>query len=401
MVENRSRRRFALPHVALIVETSTAYGRAILSGISQYVREYGPWTVYIEQRSLQDPAPPWLERWAGDGIIARASTPQSARKLAKTGVPTVDLNDQVRGLGLPQIHSDHAAIARLAADHLIDRGFRHFAYFGFPIFEWSVRRQEAFTNHVLAAGHQFHEGLPGRRVHWSHQQASWENEIEGVAQWVKRLPKPLGIMAGNDIRGIQMLDACRRAGVAVPEEVAVVGVDNEELVCLLAYPPLSSVVPDAYRVGYESAALLDQMMKGHPVTEMLRSIPPVSVATRQSSDVTAIANPCLASAMQFIRESACQGIGVDDVLAHLSVSRSVLQRLFRKELGQTILDAITATRMQRVKQLLAETDLSLNDIADRAGFSYVEYLSTSFRHHTGQSPSSYRRKFRRRPGQPP
>jgi LacI family transcriptional regulator len=401
MVENRSRRRFALPHVALIVETSTAYGRAILSGISQYVREYGPWTVYIEQRSLQDPAPPWLERWAGDGIIARASTPQSARKLAKTGVPTVDLNDQVRGLGLPQIHSDHAAIARLAADHLIDRGFRHFAYFGFPIFEWSVRRQEAFTNHVLAAGHQFHEGLPGRRVHWSHQQASWEDEIEGVAQWVKRLPKPLGIMAGNDIRGIQMLDACRRAGVAVPEEVAVVGVDNEELVCLLAYPPLSSVVPDAYRVGYESAALLDQMMKGHPVTEMLRSIPPISVATRQSSDVTAIANPCLASAMQFIRESACQGIGVDDVLAHLSVSRSVLQRLFRKELGQTILDAITATRMHRVKQLLAETDLSLNDIADRAGFSYVEYLSTSFRHHTGQSPSSYRRKFRRRLGQPP
>jgi LacI family transcriptional regulator len=401
MVENRSRRRFALPHVALIVETSTAYGRAILIGISQYVREYGPWTVYIEQRSLQDPAPPWLERWAGDGIIARASTPQSARKLAKTGVPTVDLNDQVRGLGLPQIHSDHAAIARLAADHLIDRGFRHFAYFGFPIFEWSVRRQEAFTNHVLAAGHQFHEGLPGRRVHWSHQQASWEDEIEGVAQWVKRLPKPLGIMAGNDIRGIQMLDACRRAGVAVPEEVAVVGVDNEELVCLLAYPPLSSVVPDAYRVGSESAALLDQMMKGHPVTEMLRSIPPVSVATRQSSDVTAIANPCLASAMQFIRESACQGIGVDDVLTHLSVSRSVLQRLFRKELGQTILDAITATRMQRVKQLLAETDLSLNEIADRAGFSYVEYLSTSFRHHTGQSPSSYRRKFRRRPGQPP
>lgn len=401
MAKNRRRRRFALPHVALIVETSTAYGRAILSGISQYVREHGPWTVYIEQRSLQDPAPPWLERWDGDGIIARASTPQSARKLAKTGVPTVDLNDQVRGLGLPQIHSDHAAIARLAADHLIDRGFRHFAYFGFPIFEWSVRRQESFANHVLAAGHQIHEGLPGRRVHWSHQQASWEDEIEGVAQWVKRLPKPLGIMAGNDIRGIQMLDACRRAGVAVPEEVAVVGVDNEELVCLLAYPPLSSVIPDAYRVGYESAALLDQMMKGHRVTEMLRSIPPISVATRQSSDVTAIANPCLASAMQFIRESACQGIGVDDVLAHLSISRSVLQRLFRKELGQTILDAITAIRMQRVKQLLSETDLSLADIANRAGFSYVEYLSTSFRRQTGQSPSSYRRKFRRKPGPAP
>ncbi len=392
------RRRARLPHVALIVETSTAYGRAILSGISQYVREHGPWTVYIEQRSLQDAAPPWLARWDGDGIIARASTPKSARQLLKTGVPTVDLNDQVRGLGLPQIHSDHAAIARLAAEHLLERGFRHFAYFGFPVFEWSVRRQEAFTAHVLAAGCQIHEGLPARRVSWSHQQASWEDEIEGVAQWIKKLPKPLGIMAGNDIRGIQMLDACRRAGVAVPEEVAVVGVDNEELVCLLAYPPLSSVIPDAFRVGYEAAELLSLMMDGGRVTEMLRSIPPVSVATRQSSDVTAIANPLLASAMQFIRESACDGISVDDVLDRLNVSRSMLQRLFRNELGQTILGAITAARMQRVKQLLGETDLSLTDIADRAGFAYVEYLSTSFRRQTGQSPSEFRRDKGRRGG---
>lgn len=396
MAENR-KRRSVLPHVALIVETSTAYGRAILGGISQYVREHGPWTVYIEQRSLQDSAPPWLERWAGDGIIARASTPRSARKLLKSGVPTVDLNDQVRGLGLPQIHSDHAAIARLAAEHLMDRGFRDFAYFGFPVFEWSVRRQEAFTTHVQAAGHRIHGGLPARRVSWSHQQSSWEDEIDGVARWVKRLPKPLGIMAGNDIRGIQMLDACRRAGVAVPEEVAVVGVDNEELVCLLAYPPLSSVIPDAFRVGYEAAGLLDDMMKGRGVTEMLRSIPPLSVAIRQSSDVTAIANPCLASAMRFIREHACQGIGVDDVLDHLSVSRSMLQRMFRNEMGQTILAAITAIRMQRVKQLLSETDLSLAEIAERAGFSYVEYLSTSFRRQTGESPAAYRRKFRHRP----
>jgi LacI family transcriptional regulator len=401
MAEFRKRRRSVLPHVALMVETSTAYGRAILSGISQYLREYGPWTVYIEQRSLQDPVPPWLERWDGDGIIARASTPKSARQLLRSGVPTVDLNDQVRGLGLPQIHSDHAAIARLAAEHLMDRGFSHFAYFGFPVVEWSVRREEAFTRHVLQAGHRFHEGLPARRVSWSHQQTSWEEEIERVAQWVKRLPKPLGIMAGNDIRGIQMLDACRRAGVAVPEEAAVVGVDNEELVCLLAYPPLSSVIPDAYRVGYEAAGMLDSMMKGQPVSELLRTIPPLSVATRQSSDVTAIANPSLAKAMQFIREYACQGIGVDDVLDHVTMSRSILQRLFRKELGRSILDAITAVRLQRVKQLLTETELSMAEIAERAGYAYVEYLSTSFRRLTGQSPSAYRSKFRKHSGRPP
>jgi LacI family transcriptional regulator len=396
MAETRRKRRSIPPHVALIVETSTAYGREILSGISQYVREHGPWTVYIEQRSLQDPAPPWLERWRGDGIIARASTPASAHKLLRTGVPTIDLNDQVSGLGLPQIHSDHAAIARIAAEHLIERGFRHFAFFGFPVVEWSVRRQEAFTQHVLEAGYQVHDGLPKRRVSWSHQQTSWEDEIESVATWLKQLPKPLGIMAGNDIRGMQILDACRRAEIAVPEEVAVVGVDNEELVCLLAYPPLSSVVPDAFRIGYEAARLMDLMMKGQRPTEMLLTIPPLRIAVRQSSDVMAISDPCLANAMRFIREHACHGISVEDVLQNVAVSRSTLQRSFRKELGQTILEAITATRIERVKQLLAGTDLSMTEIADRAGFSYVEYLSTSFRRQTGQSPNAYRLEFRAR-----
>jgi LacI family transcriptional regulator len=257
-----------------MVETSTAYGRAILRGVSQYICESGPWNVYIEQRSLQDPAPPWLDRWDGDGIISRASTPRSARQVARAGIPTVDLNDQVRDLGLPQIHSDHAAIARMAAEHLLERGFRHFAYFGFPVFEWSVRREEAFARRVRDAGHHFHENRVTPRASWGHQQVSWQEEIKEVARWVKRLPKPLGVMAGNDPRGKQLLDACRRAGVAVPEEVAVIGVDNEEIACQLALPPLSSVVPDAYRVGYEAAGLLALLMEGRPIPEPLRYIPP-------------------------------------------------------------------------------------------------------------------------------
>jgi LacI family transcriptional regulator len=394
MNRDRGKRHPALPHVALVVETSTAFGRAILGGITQYVREFGPWTVYIEQRSLQDPIPRWMTRWDGDGIIARASTPTSVRQLLRAGIPTVDLNDQVRDTGLPQIHADHAAIARMAAEHMMDRGFRHFSYFGFPVFEWSVRRQEAFTRRVLEAGHYFHESPPARGVSWGHQQDSWEDEINRVARWVKSLPKPLGVMAGNDIRGSQLLDACRRAGVAVPEEVAVVGVDNEELVCQLAYPPLSSVVPDAYRIGYEAAALLDSMMKGSRATEMLRLIPPVGVVIRQSSDVTAIADPRLADALRFIRERACDAIGVDDVIDHVNLSRSTLQRLFRTVLGKSILDAITEVRVQRVKQLLAETDLTLAEIARRTGYAYSEYLSTSFKRESGKSPSSFRRGFK-------
>ena len=235
--------------------------------------------------------PPWIERWNGDGIISRASTPESARKVVQTGIPTVDLNDQVRDTGLPQVHADHAAIARLAAEHLLERGFRHFAFFGFPVFEWSVRRQGAFAQRIRDAGCRLHDGPDIQPVSWGHQQASWEQEIESVARWIGRLPKPLGVMAGNDIRGMQLLDACRLAGVAVPEEVAVVGVDNEELVCQLAYPPLSSVVPDAKRIGYVAAERLDRMMKGEAAEERLTLIPPVNVVVRQSSDVTAIADP--------------------------------------------------------------------------------------------------------------
>jgi LacI family transcriptional regulator len=374
-----------------MVETSTAYGRTLLMGVSQYIREYGPWNVYIEQRSLQDPAPPWLDHWDGDGIISRASTPQSARQVVRSGIPTVDLNDQVRNLGLPQIHSDHAAIARMAAEHLMERGFRHFAYFGFPVFEWSVRRKEAFARCIRDAGHHFHENRVTPRASWGHQQASWQEEMKNVARWIKRLPKPLGVMAGNDSRGKQLLDACRRAGVAVPEEVAVIGVDNEELACQLALPPLSSVIPDAFRVGYEAAALLDLLMKGRPTSEPLRYIPPLGVVTRQSTDVTAIPDPRVAGAMSFIREHACEGIGVEDVLDHVLISRSVLQHLFREILGKTIHDVITDVRIQRVKQLLAETDLPLAAIAERTGFSYSEYLSTVFRRETGRTPSSYRR----------
>ena len=395
MKESRRRRTKGMPHVALIIETSTAYGRAIIRGATRYIREAGPWTVYIEQRSLQDSAPPWLENWDGDGIISRASTPRSARAILRTGIPTVDLNDQVTGLGLPQIHSDHEAIARLAAEHLLDRGFRHFAYFGFPVFEWSVRRHAAFAACVRAAGGEFHENESIPRVSWGHQQSSWEGEVEGAARWIKKLPKPLGVMAGNDPRGIQLLDACRRAGVAVPEEVAVVGVDNDELVCELAYPPLSSVIPDAVRIGYEGAALLDRLMKGEPAPAAMQTIPPLGLAIRQSSDVTAIADPRLADAMRFIREHACDGIGVDDVIDHLAVSRSVLQRLFRKHFNRTILDTITGVRIARVKQLLTETDLPLTAIAPRAGFTYMEYLSNTFRRRTGWTPSAYRREFAR------
>lgn len=184
--------------------------------------------------------------------------------------------------------------------------------------------------------------------------------------------------------------AARAAGVAVPEEAAVIGVDNEELVCELAHPPLSSVIPNPKRIGYEAAGLLDRLMHGRRVSWERRLVPPLGVAARQSTDVTAIEHPDVAAAVRLIREHACENIRVDYVLARVPASRSVLQRLFRETLGQTIHDTIAAARIQRVKQLLRETKLSLTEIAVRTGFSHVEYMSAMYRHRTGQTLSACR-----------
>jgi len=387
----KPKRRPGPPHVALIVETSLAYGRGLLQGIGQYIRENGPWSVYLEQRSLYDPPPPWLHGWKGDGIISRASAPAMAKIIVDTGIATVDLNEEVIGLGLPLIYNDHHLIGRMAAEHLLERGFTHFGYIGFEGIEWSRRRQQGFVATVTARGFrcEVHENPRSMSRHGGHPR--WEEELERVARWVGELPKPTGVMACNDFRAVQLLDACRRAAVAVPEQVAVVGVDNEDVACELCNPPLTSVIPDAERIGYEAAQLLDQLMKGQKPSFQEKYVPPRGLVTRQSTDVTAINDPIVAAAVHFIRRHACDGIGVDDVVEASNVSRSVLQRRFRALMTRSIHDVILGIRLERVKQLLTDTTLPLPDIADRTGFNHSEYLSMVFKQRTGQTITAFRR----------
>jgi LacI family transcriptional regulator len=198
-------------------------------------------------------------------------------------------------------------------------------------------------------------------------------------------------MACNDPRGQKVLEACRRSGVRVPEQVAVIGVDNDEPICAIADPPLSSVVPDHERVGYAAAALLDRVRAGEVGTGAAVFIPPVGVVTRQSSDVLALADREVAEAIGFIREHACLGLGVDEVCHKLALSRSTLQRRFRRLLGHTIHDEIIRARLQRAQELLAETDMPIAQVAIRCGFGHQEYLGAVFRARTGQTPAGYRR----------
>lgn len=371
--------------MALLIETSNAYARGLMYGIVAYMREHRPWSVYLWEHSRGEQPPTWIRKWDGHGMIARIENADIARAVRRLRIPVVDVSAARLIPSLPWVETDDLAIARLAAEHLLERGFKQFGFCGDDRFNWSNGRREHFCARVLQAGYPC-------AVYASHprQAANSETEIENIARWITGLPQPVGVMTCYDFRGRQVLEACRRHAVAVPEQVAVISVDNDELLCDLSDPPLSSVILNPHRTGYEAAALLDQMMAGEQVGAEPHLIAPLGVATRQSTDILAIDDPDLAAAVRYIRQHACEGISVQDLLAALPQSRRLLESRFKRLLGRTPHEEILRVRLNRVKALLADTALSLDKIAALAGFEHVEYLSTVFRQKVGMPPSKYR-----------
>lgn len=382
------------PHVAVLIETSRAYGRGLLEGVARYVREHGPWSIYFKPHGLGEPPPPWLRRWKGHGILARIDNREMARAVRATGLPAVDLRGRLPDLGLPRVGVDNGVLARLAFTHLAERGFRQFAFCGLPCGEHPHmdQRREDFRRLVEQAGYAcavFEPRLGPRPL-------AWEREQEQLAEWLRQLPKPIGIMASHDDRGQQLLDACRRAGVHVPEQAAVISVENDIILCSLATPPLTSIDVNAPRVGYEAAALLARLMAGEKPAQPRILLDLCRVVTRQSTDVLALDVPDLARAVRFIRERACEGINVADVLHEVPVSRSVLERQFRQVLGRTPKAEILRVQMERARQLLAETDLPLAAVAVRTGFRTEKYFGDIFHRKVGERAGAYRRRARLR-----
>jgi LacI family transcriptional regulator len=375
--------------VALLVETSNSYARGLLRGIVSYIREHRPWSLYLSEHNRGDKPPRWLAHWKGQGIIARVENATIAEALRQVSAPIVDVSAARLIPSLPWFETDDGAIAHLAADHLLERGFKYFAYAGDARFNWSNWRCEHFQNCVRAAGRECFIYHPTKGLSLDD-----EDQVDDLTRWIRSLPKPVGVMACYDFRAQQVLDACRRGDVAVPDEVAVIGVDNDDLLCELSHPPLTSVIPNTHRTGYEAARLLDEMMSGKRVRGETHLIPPLGIATRQSTDVLAIEDRNVARAVHFIREHAYDGIKVKDVLKAVPHSRTLLEGRFKKLLGRTPHEEILRVRLNRVKQLLTETDLPLEQIAERSGFPHVEYLSVAFRREVGMPPSQFRAQNR-------
>jgi len=383
--------------VALLIHSATAHGRGVLHGVARYARSLGQWSSFVHFRSNAVPA--WLAEWKGDGIIARVETPQAARALARCQLPVID----VRGhfdLGVPVVETDDSAVAQVAYEHFRERGFRHLAFAGFARVDFSERRLRAFA--ALAEGKeslQVYESPTPKigdptRAYDQHALRCTAN----MRDWLRALPKPVGIFACMDACGYQVLNACHEIGCAVPEEVAVLGVDDDAVFCDLASPPLSSVAGHTERIGYLAAQWLDHMMAGtgQPPSRVL--VGPTRVIGRRSTDTFAVDDPEVALALRFIRENAAKGIRVHDVVRGVALSRRSLERRFQELIGRSPHDEIMRVRLQCAQQLLRDTDLPLATIARMTGFTYPEYLSAAFRRLTGLSPSRFRSDAE--PGQP-
>ena len=380
--------------IALLIESSRGYGRQLLQGIAAYSRLNGPWSFFHEERNLGAPLPKNLKSWRPQGIIARLSGETLIRQIRAMGLPTVDLYHEDETVDIPGVIPDQEALVRVAVDHFLDLGFRHFAYCGFPGILFSDLRAASFQQIVASRGfpadvyccRQLSAGTNLASVEAHVMRRSGE-----LAIWLRGLPKPAALLACNDMRGQQVVTVCNEIGVVVPDEVAVLGIDNDDVQCELCDPALSSVNPNIARIGYEAAALMDRMIAGEapPRTRIL--VHPCGVIVRRSTDTLAIPDRDAAEAIRFAREHACDpGIEIEDIFASQSTSRATFNRWFRKWLGRSPREEINRIRLNRIKDLLASTALPLEEIAHRCGIQHVESMCRMVKRTTGRTPREFR-----------
>jgi LacI family transcriptional regulator len=408
--------------VVLLLLTYAKYDRALLRGVARYARLHGPWAFFLSGEDPLVPMPqmeavsaftfplehltgtrrklllPNLSRWRATGIIGRIQTPEIANEVLRSQLPliTMDLSAEQLQPNSPlsktsEIRPNSLAAGRLAAEHFLERGFQRFAYCGYAGRLWSERRQEGFSKRLEDACFSCDVYDPPRQA----ARQTWSREWPLVRDWLRSLQKPVGIMACNDIRGRQLLDACMSSGLKVPEEVAVIGVDDDELLCDLADPPLSSVTFNAEDGGYLAAERLAKLMSGQSRRGELIEVEPLRVNARRSTDVIAVEDAHLAAAMRFIRDNVRRSIGVEDVIEQSELSRRALEIRFQRHLGRGIREEIQRVRLNLVQQFLLETSLPIWKVSEIAGFNQLAYLSRVFSREIGMTLLQYRRKHRK------
>jgi LacI family transcriptional regulator len=372
--------------VFVLVETTSGYSRGILNGIGQYRHEHPEWSILLDERSMDELPPRWLKSSQVDGIIARTASERIRRRLDSVKAPRVEL------LGLQEqepakVHGDNWAAGRLAATHLIECGLRQFGFFAGGEPWWIINTRNAYCEELEKRGFSCDVYQPP--IKDNRMLPRWrESQEASLTKWLLSLPQPCGVFCVSDARIV--LEFCRRLDISVPERMAVLGEDDDPPVCCMSNPPLSAIDFNSKQIGYKAAALLDRMMAGDPAPKAVEWIPPLRVTPRQSTDIIAVEDKEMANALRFIRQHACNGIDVDDVVEAACISRRALERHFQDLFNRTPKTEILRIRLEHAKLLLSTTLLPVATVARRSGFSAFRHFAEVFQRETGATPRAYR-----------
>lgn len=385
------------PRILLVFSHRFADSSAMLGGVAQFARLHHPWSFFLDDEVRAETDPAWLRGGKWDGVISRHATPAFAQACAQLKIPLVDLNDSESIAGAPKVRPDNAAIGRAGAEHFIGRGFHTLAFCGCGDAAWSRERRDGFAGAARLAKRECETldvDCPGDSA-----PAPDARQASALAKWLRRLAKPAAIMACCDAQALRVAAAAREAGLHVPEVVAVLGVGNNAPCCELGDPPLSSVDTSAFQSGYLAAGCLAGLLSGVAPKAGGILVKPAGVVTRRSTDVVAIDDRIMADALHCIRERACLGLTVGQIIGQVGVSRSVLEKKFRTHLKHSPQAEIRRAQVEKIRQLLRETDFPLKKIAALTGFGHVEYMNVVFKRFSGQTPGTYRKKNGARGGQ--
>lgn len=379
-------------NIALLIETSRGYGRRFLHGIARFSRLYGPWSFHIVPGDfLHDQAE--IRQWNDDGIIARIENAQMAQAIADSNIPAIILDPPTHKIDksilkkFSWVTPDAESIAAMAYQYFQEHNLKRFGFVGIPGRIWSITRQKAFAELLNAKNLScdfFAENLKKR---------SESGRRKQLGDWLKNLPKPVGVFTCNDVCAREVLEACLLTKINVPEEISVLGVDNDELFCEMCCPSLSSIELDAERAGFEAAVLLEKLITRKIRRPQSIIVPPLRVIERRSTDMSAIEDAEVANAIKFIRDNIQRPFGVNDVVTATSLSRRALELRFKTAVGKSINNEILRLRLCRAKQLLSETELSLDDISSQCGFSSCSYMITVFSTNVGIPPAKFRKRL--------
>jgi LacI family transcriptional regulator len=380
--------------IILLLDFAEEYSKSLMKGISTYSREFGPWLfcrmpLFHRETVGMDGILKWALEWGADGIIGQLYNDKEISKFVRAGIPVIAQDFKERFAEIPNITGAYHETGQLGADYFLKKGFTNFAFYGFSDIVWSRERSEGFEERIKSTGHSVH--------YFEHKKARstelWYYKPSSLSRWLKSLPKPIGLMACDDNQGQHITEACRHLGIRIPEEVAVLGVDNDEMICDLSDPPLSSIALDVEKGGYDTAKLLDHMIK-HGIAEYHDIIvKPMQVITRYSTDIYATNDDHIATSLKFIHQNIDKNLHVDEVVKQVPLSRRALEKRFLEITGYPVYKYIFNLRIEKFTQKLLDTDMSVFEIALDMGLTDSKNIARQFRQVKGCSPSVYRNKY--------